>query len=92
MSDLGGFEVHRSKSATAEFERIGILPVADRDRFRQVKRFQYVDRAIELGVTYRYRVVSFTIDGYVSGPSNTVTVEHKTTGREPHASLPTPQR
>lgn len=94
MTDLAGFEIQRAlmPSAGAEFERLAVLKVEDRDRFRQVKRFSYLDRTIEGATTYRYRVVSFTLDGYFGAPSNVVTVEYDKSHEDPNGSLPTPRR
>ncbi len=74
MSDLGGFEVQRAVDAATEFETIATVGVDDLARFRQRKRFTYVDRGIAGGSTGRYRVVSFTLDRYVSEPSNEVVI------------------
>jgi len=94
MTDLGGFVIERAPGTDtlAPFERLTVLDVSDRDRFRQIKHFQYVDNDTSVGMPYRYRVVSFTLDGYFSAPSNVVTVERTTTAEENHAPLPTPQR
>jgi hypothetical protein len=93
MTDLGGFSVERAPAAdpSARFQRISVLPVTDRDRFRQLKAFHYVDRDSEVGTEYRYRVVSFTLDGYFSAPSNVVAAERKSKGEENHAPLPPPR-
>lgn len=90
MTDLGGFVIERAATAAPRptFERISVLDVDDRDRFRQIKQFRYLDRDTTVGTQYSYRVVSFTIDRYFSGPSNVVTVEHAITGEDKHASLP----
>ncbi len=94
MTDLGGFVIERSARTDplAPFERLAVLEVNDRDRFRQVKRFSHVDNDTSVGMPYRYRVVSYTLDRYFSAPSNVVTVERTNTGEESHAPLPTPQR
>ena len=94
MTDLGGFVIERSPGTDplAPFQRLTVLEVNDRDRFRQVKRFSHIDDDTSVGMPYRYRVVSFTLDRYFSAPSNVVTVERTITGEESHAPLPTPQR
>ena len=94
MTDLAGFIIERAAGTDplAPFQRVDVLEVNDRDRFRQIKRFTYVDPDTNVGTPYRYRVVSFTLDRYFSAPSNEVTVERTTTGEESHAPLPTPQR
>jgi len=92
MADLAGFAIERAVGTEprAPFARLSILEVSDRDRFRQIKRFQYLDRDTVVGTTYRYRVVSFTLDRYVSVPSNAVTVERTVPSEEKHALLPAP--
>jgi len=92
MTDLGGFIVERATGEAPEYERIAVLEVTDRDRFRQIKRFKHLDRDVTLGVAYRYRVVSFTLDRYFSSPSNAVTIERIVKNEDRNASLPTPQR
>jgi len=94
MTDLAGFVIERSSGTDpmAPFQRLDVLDVNDRDRFRQIKRFTWVDHDTSVGMPSRYRVVSFTLDRYFSAPSNEVTVERTLTGEETHAPLPTPQR
>ncbi len=89
MPDLGGFVIERADGAEphASFARLETIAVSDRDRFRQVKRFRHLDRGTTPGLTYRYRVVSFTVDRYFSAPSNLVTIERAIPG-DKHASLP----
>ena len=91
MPDLGGFVIERAVGTAAHttFARLDTIEVSDRDRFRQVKRFHYLDRGILPDLTYRYQVVSFTLDRYFSAPSNLVTVEGTISG-EKHAPLPSP--
>jgi hypothetical protein len=76
MDDLGGFVVLRAtqdaRGKPGAFTPVGTVPIEDRDRFRQAKRFSYVDRQLAAGTLYRYRVQAFTLDGYYSTPSNTV--------------------
>jgi len=74
MTDLGEFRVERAGGGEPEFVTIALLPVTDRERFRQIKRFRFVDRGAVLGESYRYRVVSATVDGYASAPSNVVEI------------------
>jgi hypothetical protein len=94
MPDLGGFVVERATGTDplAPFQRLAVLDVTDRDRFRQLKHFQHVDNDTNVGMPYRYRVVSFTLDRYFSAPSNMVTIERTSPGEENHAPLPAPQR
>ena len=77
MEDLGGFVVLRASrdgTRTQRFRRIGLLPVNDRDRFQQEKRFRYADTNLSAGTLYRYRVLAVTLDGYLGETSNTVEV------------------
>jgi hypothetical protein len=92
MTDLGGFEVQRAAGDALTYQRIAILEVTDRERFRQITRFKHLDADVTPGVAYRYRVVSFTLDRYFSAPSNAVTIERTLPNEETHAPLPTPQR
>lgn len=73
MDDLGGFLVFRGAPGQ-EAEEIADIPVADRERFRPEKKFQYVDKQAAKGSTYYYRVITYTLDQYPSYPSNQVTV------------------
>lgn len=92
ISDLAGFVIERAVGTDprAPFVRVSTLEVGDRDRFRQIKRFQYLDRDTHAGIVYFYRVVSFTLDQYFSEPSNAVTVERAVPNETEHAPLPTP--
>ena len=73
MNDLGGFLLFRGAPGQ-EAEQIADVPVVDRERFRPEKKFQYVDKQVTSGVTYYYRVITYTLDKYYSFPSNQVTV------------------
>ncbi len=75
MRDLAGFRVERGQGDQGEFALINTLPVTDRDRFQQIKRFRYLDEDVAVGLRYRYRVRSFTVAGHVSDPSNVVEIE-----------------
>ena len=94
MTDLGGFVLERAVGIgpRAAFQRLTVVAVNDRDRFRQVKRFEYLDRDTAVEITYQYRVVSFTLDRYFSAPSNVVTLTREVPAEEKHASLPPTQR
>jgi hypothetical protein len=92
MTDLGGFVVERATGEELQYQKIATLEVTDRDRFRQIKRFKHVDHDVTVGTTYRYRVVSFTLDRYFSQPSNAVIIERTLKNEERNAPLPTPQR
>jgi len=69
MSDLGGFRIERSEDGVP-FTPIAHLEVSDRDRFRKIRRFRYVDAGALPGHRYQYRVFASTLDAYVSQPSN----------------------
>ncbi len=75
MDDLGAFVVLRAvrdEDAAQPFTRIALILVEDRDRFRQVKKFNYTDEPLSAGILYRYRVRAVTLDGYLGNLSNTV--------------------
>ncbi len=75
MDDLGGFVVLRATrdgDVAQPFSRIALIPVEDRDRFRQAKKFNYTDKPLSAGILYRYRVRAVTLDGYLGNLSNTV--------------------
>ena len=75
MDDLGGFVVLRAQRDGADrqpFSRLALIPVEDRDRFQQEKRFSYTDGPLTAGTLYRYRVLAVTLDGYLGNVSNTV--------------------
>ncbi len=74
MLDLGEFRVERAIGDAPDFGIIQVLPITDRERFRQISRFGFADRGVEMGERYRYRVVSVTVDGYASAPSNVVEI------------------
>lgn len=75
MDDLGGFVVLRAQRDGAQvqpFTRRALIPVEDRDRFQQEKKFSYTDEPLTAGTLYRYRVLAVTLDGYLGSVSNTV--------------------
>jgi predicted small lipoprotein YifL len=94
LTDLAGFFIERAVGTQPRtpFSRLAVLEVGDRDRFRQVKQFQHVDRDTNAETTYQYRIVSFTLDRYFSAPSNVITITRTVSGEEKHASLPGTQR
>lgn len=92
MTDLASFSVSRADSV-GPFQKIGEVAVTDQGRFQLQSNFDYIDRATEVGKTYRYQVVSSTSDGYLSEPSNVVTIERKVPPPPPNPEnfvLPTP--
>jgi hypothetical protein len=92
LSDLAGFHVERATGGAPAFARIATVEVTDRDRIQQQRVFRFTDPGLAVGDVGRYRVVSFTLDGYVSDPSNVVTVERTHVNEEVHAPLPGAQR
>lgn len=76
MDDLGGFVVLRAAQPTggspAGFSPLVTIPIEDRARFRQTRRFRFTDERLRPGTRYQYRIQSFTVDGESSIPSNTV--------------------
>jgi hypothetical protein len=73
MTDLGHFTIERADDE-APFRPIARLDVTDRDRFRKIRRLRYTDATLTSGTRYRYRVLSTTLDNYVSEPSNVVEI------------------
>lgn len=74
MHDLAAFRIERSLG-DGPFLPLKTVEVTDRDRFRQIRRFRLMDEGVEPSQRYCYRVVSFTLDGHVSAPSNVVEIE-----------------
>ena len=71
MRDLAGFRLERSH-ADEPFATIATVPVVDRDRFQQKRRFEHLDGDVAVGERYRYRVFAFTEDGHTSPGSESV--------------------
>jgi hypothetical protein len=71
MRDLGGFVVVRAE-AKGPFAPLVELPVTDQERFSVERVFSYIDDETVLGHHYRYAIISKTLDGYTSDPSNEV--------------------
>jgi hypothetical protein len=65
MRDLAGFRVERARGDCA-FEAIATIPVVDRDRFQQKRRFEHLDSDVEVGARYSYRVMAITEYGHTS--------------------------
>ena len=87
MTDLGGFLVERQEFGP-EFREIARVEVTDRGRFRQQKRFEYLDEDMMPGTTYHYRVVAFTLDGYYSASSGVATITWSPPETAPPPSTP----
>ena len=72
MHDLGDFIILRGMG-DATPEPLVEIPVTDQERFAVQRNFSYVDGETALGQTYRYEIISRTLDGYDSAPSNEAT-------------------
>ncbi len=92
LRDLGSFVVLRSEGSQP-FQPLVEIPVTDQERFAVQRTFSYLDGETRAGSSYRYEVVSRTLDGYTSAPSNQVSV---TTGlphkqaEPPDSAMPSP--
>jgi hypothetical protein len=71
MRDLGSFVLLRGEGKQP-FQPLVEMPVTDQERFSQESSFSYVDDETQMGNSYRYEIVSRTMDGYTSAPSNAV--------------------
>jgi hypothetical protein len=69
LRDLGKFEILRAAGG-GEPHVIADIAVTDRQRFRQQHHFIYLDQDTRIGQRYRYQIISLTLDGYESKPSN----------------------
>jgi hypothetical protein len=87
MPDLDGFVVSRAIATSpidaADFETIATIHLDDRERFAKVRRMTYDDLRVTAGETYLYRVVAFTLDGYVGGPSRIARAQAPGPGADP---------
>jgi len=87
MPDLDGFVVNRAVATTSaespHFETIATIHLDDRERFAKVRRMTYEDLRVASGETYLYRVVAFTLDGYVGAPSRVARGQWPGSGPEP---------
>jgi hypothetical protein len=90
MPDLDGFVVSRALATTSteatdapRFETIATIHLDDRERFAKVRRVTYDDVRVVPGETYLYRVVAFTLDGYVGAPSRLARAQWSGPGAEP---------
>ena len=79
MHDLGGFVLLRS-DGNQPFQPLVQIPVTDQERFSPQRSFSYLDGETQVGNSYRYEIISRTLDGYASAPSN----EAKFTRVPPH--------
>jgi hypothetical protein len=85
MRDLGGFVLLRGEG-DQPFKPLVELPVTDQERFSPQHTYSYLDGETQPGNRYRYEIVSRTLDGYVSAPSNKV----QFTRVQPHRNLMLP--
>jgi hypothetical protein len=72
LEDLGSFFVFRACGEDGEFVPIASIAVTDRQRFRKVKTFSFVDEGTPPDAPCRYRVVAATLDDYKSAPAEGV--------------------
>jgi hypothetical protein len=92
MDDLGSFTITRAQEGKPA-EKIGDIQVHDEGRFQVQRTFDFIDGATIMGHTYHYTVTSGTTDGYVSEPSNDVTIVRRTASAPPNPEtfvVPTP--
>ena len=92
MKDLGSFTISRSEEGKPA-AKIGDIQVTDQGRFQVQGTFEFIDGSTILGHTYHYQVTSSTTDGYVSEPSNDVTIVRKNASAPPNPEnfvVPTP--
>jgi hypothetical protein len=92
MKDLGSFTISRTQEGRP-VEKIGDIQVNDEGRFQVQRTFEFIDGATVMGKTYHYQVTSSTTDGYVSEPSNDVTIVRRSPSAAPNPDsfvVPTP--
>ena len=92
MRDLGGFTISRAEEGKP-VAKIGDIQVLDEGRYQIQHTFEFIDSATLRGKTYHYQVTSNTTDGYVSEPSNDVTIVRKAASAPPNPEnfvVPTP--
>lgn len=92
MRDLGDFIILRA-IGNATPEPLVEIPVTDQERFSVQREFSYVDGETAIGQTYRYEIISRTLDGYDSAPSNqaeTTRVKPRPAPNAENFRLPTP--
>lgn len=76
LDELGHFVIERrvpgGNGFDQRFRPVAEVPVTDRERFRKVRQFRHLDPS-DPAAGPEYRVVSHTLDGYTSAPSNMAT-------------------
>jgi hypothetical protein len=93
MRNLGGFVIMRAEGDTAQMVPLVEIPVTDIERFQVQKVFNYDDIETQIGLHYRYAIISETTDGYRSDPSNAVEITREKPPPPPNPNnfqLPTP--
>ncbi|MGA7871840.1 MAG: hypothetical protein WCA22_13190 [Candidatus Binatus sp.] len=92
MRDLGSFSITRVREGQP-VEKIADIEVHDEGRFQVQRTFAFIDGSTIMGKTYHYQVTSSTTDGYVSEPSNDVTIVRRSPSAPPNPEtfvVPTP--
>jgi hypothetical protein len=92
MKDLGSFSISRADEGKPA-EKIGDIQVHDEGRFQVQNNFEFIDGSTIMGKTYHYQVISSTTDGYVSEPSNDVSIVRRNASAPPNPDtfvVPTP--
>ncbi|GIW41149.1 MAG: hypothetical protein KatS3mg076_1726 [Candidatus Binatia bacterium] len=88
LEDLSSFLVERAENE-GPFRVVGVVVLDEEDRALEVRRFAFRDETVESGARYRYRVVSRTLEGYVSPASVPVEIRvDGVSGREPGKGPP----
>jgi hypothetical protein len=89
MNDLGGFQIERApgEGAAPAFRKVGTLTLEDQDRFRKERHLEWIDKSVEPGARYLYRVSAFTLDGYRSPPAGPVDVRFGPAATAPASPL-----
>jgi hypothetical protein len=87
MPDLDGFVISRANAATSAdgptFQTLATIHLDDRERFSKARTITYDDLDVVPGEAYLYRVVAFTLDGYVGRPSPPARVRWPARGPDP---------
>jgi hypothetical protein len=89
LLDLAGFRIERNAGGQG-FGPIGRVDITDRARLRQARHFRFTDSIVNPGEQYQYRVISYTVDGYDSVPSNVVDILRELPTVGPPATRVTP--
>jgi hypothetical protein len=88
MRDLQGFYVERAEGdESVDFARVGTFELTDQTRFQKERVISFTDTSAVAGATYRYRIIAYTLDGYLSAPSDSLVVTHRV---PPATAAPSP--